>query len=135
MSDDQSSGWTPLRIWSLVGLIVFLAVFIGLDVWFAADDEPTNTWSEIIRKRSLSSPFFPWFWGILAGRFFHWRKVKLLLKRPGNYFFLGWLTVLLIVVGEAFHGFDMPIPPWVFLVPAYFAGALLFPVAPASVKQ
>ncbi len=112
--------------WLLVG---FLVLVIGLDIWFAVDKEPENTWSEIIRAWALKTPIFAWIWGVLAGHFFHpIDNLEPRMERPGNYAMLIWITCVVLIIGVGLQTLGAPVPVWLALVPAYVAGVLLWPV-------
>lgn len=109
--------------------VSLLAVLLGLDVYLAADGIKGNTWSEILRMWSKKTTIISWIYGGLGGHFFHWwNHDKALLGQPNSVVLLVWLTVVAAMVGVAALKMGHPIPPWAMLVPAFFAGALLWPV-------
>ena len=56
--------WT---CWTVVWVLVFW------DIYLALDGAPGNTWSEVTREASSSSPLLPWVLGGLLGHLFHHR--------------------------------------------------------------
>ena len=122
----------PIKTAAIIGISMII-VFIGLDTYLAVDSKPGNTWSEMwdhIRK--FKSVGFSWMLGGLVGHLNHWKdNDQTLLAQPGSVLLLVWLTALVTMIGFALTQQGIHIPTWVsavILVPAYFAGALLWPV-------
>lgn len=105
--------------------ILMVVLFLGIDVYLASDHVPGNTWSEIAHYLGILSPFLPWCWGFLAGHFWPYNGY-----RPFNHtngiFVLVWLTWTIVVLGLGCRQAGYPIPPWLPLIPAYFAGWMLW---------
>ena len=116
----------PIVLWIGGGL---LAVAIGLDIWFAADDVPANTWSELLRLGAKETPVLPWACAVLMGHWFHPKDgFRAVLGQPNSIALVIWLSWALFVIGLALSAADLPIPPWIPVVPGLVAGALLWPV-------
>lgn len=116
-----------IKIAIYIGLSL-LAALIGVDIYLAADNVKDNTWSEIIRAWSKHTPIIPWICGVLTGHFFHPTEAKAILGQPSSVALLIWITAVVGIFGISFLRFNMPIPAWSVLIPAFIAGWLLWPV-------
>jgi len=116
------------RVAIIIGL-VWVAGLIGLDICLAVDGRAGNTWSEIIRTWARETPVVPWICGVLTGHFFHpdiWSTP--ILGEASSIAFLIWGTVVVGMLGLICSRLGYPVAPWTPLVPAFVAGALLWPV-------
>lgn len=118
----------PIKIVIIIG-VTFIVGIIGLDIWWAVDDRPGNTWSEIIRVWGRATPLVPWACGVLSGHFFHpVDGLAPLFGQPTSVAVLIWLTWGVGVAGLALSGSGHPVPPWAAFLPAMVVGAALWPV-------
>jgi hypothetical protein len=111
--------------------LALLGIFIGIDLYLAFDALKGNTWSEILRTWSKQTSVIPWVYGAIGGHLFHpfIDDPKVFFQQPRGIFILLGITILLAVteaVGSKF--FPLPPPPWAVVMPAFLAGALLWPV-------
>lgn len=51
-------------------IVIGTCLVIAWDIWLHADDEPGNTITQVIIKRSHQYPAIPFFLGFLMGHFF-----------------------------------------------------------------
>ena len=117
-------------LFPIIAGVSIISLLIGLDIWFAVDKIPGNTWSEMIRSMAFFTTFIPWVCGILSGHFFHpgWQQA---FERPTNFAVLIWLSMATSIVGFAILRSNFQYNNWVpmitFLI-AVFVGAKLWPV-------
>lgn len=112
----------------VIGLSL-VAALIGVDIYLATDSVIGNTWSELLRAWSLTTPLGPWAIGALSGHFFHpINNFQAVLGQPNSIALLVWLTALVGMIGLIAFRAGTPIPGWTVMVPAFIAGWLLWPV-------
>lgn len=106
---------------SIITGIALIVVAIVVDVWLLASGR--ETWSELLYIAGTRKPLFPYVWGFLAG---HWWPVG---AGPVIEDTFGWIFVAVWIL-VALSGLHIAVkfPPYAVLIPAYFAGALLWPV-------
>jgi len=118
----------PIGAAIAIGALI-VSVLIGFDVYLALDGKAGNTWSEIVRDWSGETPIVPWICGVLTGHFFHPESIaQPLLGQPNSIALLIWLTVAVAIVGLVALRLGVYPEPWLPLLPAFIAGALLWPV-------
>lgn len=116
----------PVSIVVVIGLVL-LSILVGLDVYFATDKVPHNTWSEIIRHWAKHAPLVPYICGVLSGHFFH-PNTKSILGQPHSIALLIWTACFIGVVGLGLYHNGISPPLWLVFLLGCVAGALLWPV-------
>ena len=106
---------------------VLVAILIGLDVLFASDSVPNNTWSEIIRLWATKTPIIPFACGVLSGHFFH-PGTKALLGQPNSIALLIWLACVIGIIGLGLHNYNIMISLWIVFTLGFLGGIFLWPV-------
>jgi hypothetical protein len=120
----------------VVILLVIVFAAIGVDLWLNFTKPTGRTFSALSRAWARSNPFWPWMWGLLAGRFFHWGEQPILDDPMGT---IGALVITFCVV--VFFSWDKvwaPIRstigiPGAFLL-GYLVGSLFWPVKVAAIR-
>jgi hypothetical protein len=120
----------------VVILLVIVFGAIGVDLWLNFTRPTGRTFSALSRAWARANPFWPWMWGLLAGRFFHWRQQPILDDPMGT---IGALVITFCVV--VFFSWDKvwaPIRstigiPGAFLL-GYLVGSLFWPVNVAAIR-
>jgi hypothetical protein len=110
--------------------LILTSLLIGLDIYFAVDDVPGNTWSEIIRSWSKVTPIVPWVCGVLSGHLFHpFDNLKPLFGQPHSIAVLVWTSFVLLFLGLTFnkYGFE-PASAAITFGCAFVIGSVLWPV-------
>ena len=80
----EATKWKTIH-WVMASLLIgmFLAIIIS-DVVLALT-ESGATYSEITREVGMISGFFPWFFGMQAGRMFHWQSIWSFWRGPRDF--------------------------------------------------
>jgi hypothetical protein len=123
-------------IWSalVVALFVLLLAAVGWDIYLTTDAIEGNTFSELLREYGMKTPFFPWVFACLAGRWFHPSDTlkPLWSSQLATYLTIGIATLIVIAVGilyKVLRGNEYWIPPWIIVLIGLTFGALVAPVA------
>jgi hypothetical protein len=122
-------------VWAVVAAAAFWMVFIIVTDVFLAGGIEGDTWSEQIRRWSLTAPLGPalvWVFAVLAGRWFHPASQSRLMDNAT----LGWMlmgiaTAVVIALGLVFRYAvkDMRwMPPWAVVVLGMIAGSIFTPI-------
>lgn len=110
---------------------ILIAILIGLDIWFAADNISGNTWSEIIRKLSLTTSIIPFALGVLSGHFLWEPALKPyvpVLGQPNSLALMIWAGLAVGMLGFVFVRAGWYFPLSVSFLLGYVGGMLLWPV-------
>jgi peptidoglycan/LPS O-acetylase OafA/YrhL len=105
---------------SIAALVVLLTL-VGIDVWFAVDSVPKNTWSEVIAYWGSRFALIPFAWGVLAGHFFHPAMPH--LSSPTGIVVLCWAALVMEICSLAFAA-----PPLAYLLAGLVCGLLCWQV-------
>lgn len=121
---DNKLTRTVTRRSVLIALTVLVAVLIIVDIALAADPEPGNTWSELVRSAAAATPVVPWLAGLVMGHWFHpGDELEPVIDPPGNALVLLVLSGVVLVIGTVVN-----VPPWLPFVVAAPIGAFVWPV-------
>jgi hypothetical protein len=109
-----------MLITAISALVVFLAV-IGIDIFWAADHVPGNTFSEVINFLSRYAKLLPFAGGVLGGHL--WHLDMWALPRSMGIPLMLWLAVVAEVISLA-----TPTPMFCYLVFGVVVGMICWPV-------
>jgi hypothetical protein len=117
-------------MWSILAskiiVIVLVAIIIGADVVLATNKLTGDTWSEVIRNWSLYLPAVPFGFGFLMTHWFGLNPKGPFFGQPSSAIFLGWLVIVVSMIGFACHKFGISIHPLIMLSLGGIAGYFLW---------
>lgn len=128
-----------MRTLVTVEVIVLLAIVIiaiGVDLYLNFAEPEGDTFSALSRAWARLNPFWPWTWGLLAGRFFHWGQQPVLADPLGVVAAL--VITFCVVVFFTWDKVWLPIRssvgiPGAFLL-GYLVGCLFWPVNVIAIR-
>lgn len=120
---------TPAGAWTLgiVGLVFVVTLLVLTSIASFADDIEGNTFSELLRKSTIDTTFYPWALSVYMGRWFHPiddLQAPLGLAGPPVLMASTWL---IIVIGDVLRRKGKRVWPWLVVALGYSVGILTWP--------
>lgn len=121
--------WTILAVVA----VVLLTAAVVYDIVLTTDKIDGNTFSELLREFGMKTPFFPWVFAALAGRWFHPSDSlgPLFASQVATYIAILAMTALVVgagIVYKVIRGNAVWIPPWLVVLVGLPFGAFVAPV-------